>query len=1350
MSTNRLERFKTEFNFIILDYRYALLICPALFLYIFSNDINIIALYGLIYRKICLNQFNETICNSLKDYPAFSNIVQEKSSHKNIELNVAFLVPAIFAIIQLASIGDRRRNYQIPLIIALIGSLGQAFINIFAVSQDYTTCFVLLVCSQIVNGLCGGGSLAFISSCFSHIAVHEDKVNTVNTNGQKYRSIRYSICESSLLLGQFLGSFSSGYLIGNKREIYKFQQTYIVSFCVYLFVFLYTIIMFKYIKKKTGGSDESGHENTAECKETDALNSEQIRVDFSQNKVNLGKKIKNQFKFLGEAWLLLSKPRDKNRRFLIVSILVLFYFACSVSLGIISLQYLYLIKKPISLTQIEYGIYKASSTLCRAISLLVILPILKRYFQIADYYLLVIGLTSEFLNLIVFTVAAEITWFVWLGPISYMCSNYFAVCVRSYASKLVDKNETGKVFGLVGVTEFLVLLTSSSAFSLIYKQTVSTFPSLVFIIGCGICILICYPFLIWPKDYTYESAKALENYWRPQLEKCQESYSNSKKIKENLPKKYVLSMFPYPSGRLHLGHVRVYTLNDVLARYNRLRGFYVINPIGFDSFGLPAENAAIERKIEPDKWTDSNVEYMKNQLKELSLSFDWNRELSTCRPSYYKWTQYLFLQMYQKGIVFKKEALVNWDPVDKTVLANEQIDENGKSWRSGAQVEKKILKQWFIKSSAYAKSLMDSMDSLSTDDWEIVKNIQKMWIGNCNGCFIDFDLEYEDSSLEKSILSVFTETPQGLYGISHININKNHLILKNLNLDMEENDQLPCNAVNPFTGDKIPIFLKNESEFGTLNSQGVPYVDAKLSIPSLDQNEREFATKFGLKFKNILQNEKLINSDKFNGQNFTDAFKSACEELLKVNRGGHITSDRLNDWCISRQRYWGCPIPLVYCEKCEVVPVPVDQLPVELPKMENFQKNLKKSNWHHTECPSCRGPAVRETDTMDTFMDSSWYYLRYLDVENEYEPFSTEVAMKEMPVDIYIGGVEHAMTHLFVSRLICHFLYDLEKLPAKEPFQRFIAMGMVKGETFKTKNGRYVQAQNVIEKNDKFYCSQTNEELKVDFEKMSKSKLNGIDPQDMIQKYGVDFTRLFLLSFVHPKSDRNFIMSSDMVNGTMGIFQKLWELVGKACTELETNGLSKSIYRDQKISTLKNELYNVRNSQLSMINHNLNENFNLPSYLVAFSKIIKFLKKYSFEQYDEDFYKLLVETLVIASPVIPHFTSECWSRIKKNKFLEENFDLNKMIIEQKWPEVDSNWMLDLNLNVNGKNALFIKIKANEIEKLNEIKAIEYFQQTNSFEKKLKKSLDYYDISLKVKPFLKATLYLKEKHNKNQN
>ncbi|CAF0843335.1 unnamed protein product [Brachionus calyciflorus] len=829
----------------------------------------------------------------------------------------------------------------------------------------------------------------------------------------------------------------------------------------------------------------------------------------------------------------------------------------------------------------------------------------------------------------------------------------------------------------------------------------------------------------WPKEFTYESARALENYWRPQLEESQASYSNNSEIKEKLPKKYVLSMFPYPSGRLHLGHVRVYTLSDVLARYNRMRGFYVIHPIGFDSFGLPAENAAIERNIEPDVWTDSNVDYMRQQLKEMAFSFDWNRELSTCKSSYYKWTQHLFLQLYEKGVAVKKEALVNWDPVDKTVLANEQIDENGKSWRSGALVEKKILKQWFIKSSAYAKSLMDAMDSLSTEDWDKVKNIQKMWIGNCNGCFVDFDLKYEDNNLENSVLSVFTETPQAIYGVSHVNINKHHIIMNNLRTDVQENSRLPCYAIHPFTKQKIPVYLRNDAEFGTLNAQGVPYVDSKLAVPSLNENEKDFASENGLDFKSIidLSNGKLINSGQFNGQIFSEAFEQATKELLKINHGGFITSDRLNDWCISRQRYWGCPIPLIYCDNCKVVPVPYDQLPVELPKMDKNHKNLKNSTWHHTECPKCKGPAVRETDTMDTFMDSSWYYLRYLDVNNQNEPFDTKKAMKEMPVDIYIGGVEHAMTHLFVSRLICHFLYDQNKLPEKEPFKRFIAMGMVKGETYKTKNGRYVPSDNVIKKDGKFFCKQTDEELSVDFEKMSKSKLNGIDPQYMIQKYGVDFTRLFLLSFVHPKSDRNFLLSSDMINGTLGTLQKLWELVGTADEELNKDGSKKEIFNEQEYKSLKTELYKTRNSQLCM--------------------------KYPVKYYDESYYKLLVETLIIASPVIPHFTSECWSKLKSHQVYDKLFDRKKIIVDLKWPKVDSDWLVDFNLNVNGKKVLTSKISPNDLEHLNCEKALEIFKSIQNFEQKVKNPIDNFEISLNVKPFLKATLNLNKKSNRSK-
>lgn len=426
MITDKISRLKSAFSSAVVDYWAALLICPALFLYVFSNDINIIALNGLIYRKICLNEYNQTICNSIHNFSSFSTHVQEISSEKMILLNIAFLVPAIFSIIHMASIGDRRLNYQLPLIVSLVGSMGQAFINIFATDQPYSVCLALLMFSQAVNGVCGGGSLAFISSCFSHISIYENGFdnnkdnldtqlindrdeNEVRRGVKKYRSIRYSLCESCLLLGQFLGSFLSGYLIGNKIEIDKFKRTYVISFAIYLFVFIYTILMFKFLDKK------KRDKNTLMSFSTSSLTIDDKQDIVYEEPKSFLVNLKNQFKFLPEVWNLLVKKRQHNARFHIISLLVLFFFGSSISLGIVSLQYLYLIKKPIALTQIDYGIYRALNTLFRAISLLIILPLLKHYFSTPDYLLFIIGLTSEFLNLIVFSVASVFKYAVWIG-----------------------------------------------------------------------------------------------------------------------------------------------------------------------------------------------------------------------------------------------------------------------------------------------------------------------------------------------------------------------------------------------------------------------------------------------------------------------------------------------------------------------------------------------------------------------------------------------------------------------------------------------------------------------------------------------------------------------------------------------------------------------------------------------------------------------------------------------------------------------------------------------------------------------------------------------------------------------
>ena len=795
-----------------------------------------------------------------------------------------------------------------------------------------------------------------------------------------------------------------------------------------------------------------------------------------------------------------------------------------------------------------------------------------------------------------------------------------------------------------------------------------------------------------PENYDLNLAKEIENEWLPKLEQAQAIYSQNIQPKNNATKKYILSMFPYPSGRLHLGHVRVYTTSDILARYYRLRGFQVLHPIGWDSFGLPAENAANERKIRPDIWTEKNIENMKSQLKSMSFSFDWNRELSTCHKSYYKWTQLLFLELYKRGVVYQKEALVNWDPVDKTVLANEQIDADGKSWRSGAKVEKRFLKQWFIKSSVYAKALSQAMDTLNSSDWDLIKNIQSKWIGNCNGCFIEFKLD-----LDKDLtLPVYTDKAHALYGVSHIFINKNNLLLKHLGERFRETSFV-CFASNPLNGSEIPVYLKSDEDYGELNLEGISYMDSKLGVPSIDAADKQFALDNKIEFTDIIDevSDVLINSEEYSGLKREEVEKLIRKKLRGLNQGGHETSFKLNDWCISRQRKWGTPIPLVYCHNCKIVPVPSEDLPVEFP-IDVFSNLSQEENLKlfETKCPRCNEAAKRETDTMDTFVDSSWYFFRYLDVNNKTEIFSGDSANELMPVDVYIGGAEHAMTHLFVSRLVTHFFYQEKKINFFEPFKRFIAMGMIKGESFKASNGKYIPSDLVESRNEKYYIKGTSDELRKDFEKMSKSKLNGIDPEWMIERFGIDFTRLFLVNFVHPKSDRNFSLAPDMIEGTKVIFDRLWKLTLKVDKLLLNEPIQYSRTKDYE--AFLSELYKVRNSQLSMIEFNLTNNFNIPSYIVAASKLLKFLAKEKF--YEENFFNLFVETLIVFSPMIPHFTSQCW-HILRSKIKSSKFDSDKDLVDQKWPEVDPEWKIELLIKNNGKSLLSFYLEKRIIETL---------------------------------------------------
>lgn len=569
--------------------------------------------------------------------------------------------------------------------------------------------------------------------------------------------------------------------------------------------------------------------------------------------------------------------------------------------------------------------------------------------------------------------------------------------------------------------------------------------------------------------------------------------------KQAANKYYVLSMFPYPSGNLHMGHVRVYTISDAVARFHRMCGKNVFQPIGWDSFGLPAENAANQRGVEPAEWTRHNTAQMKQQLQRLGCSFDWTHEMSTCTPQYYKWTQNLFLMLHKKGLAYQNEALVNWDPVDKTVLADEQVDANGCSWRSGAKVEKKLLKQWFIRTSAYAKQLLDGLDDPTLRDWRDIINLQRHWIGECDG--YAFTLLTSASNL----LRVWTPNPE------HLKDPHAFLVLRSKHFLSQLPEANQLSVENPFARTILPVVFNDDAAFPA-------NCDVYLAAPSFRTEDRVLWESLGLAFTTSTE-------DEISPGNWEPLRKEVLQTASRLNIGGYKVSSKLQDWLISRQRYWGTPIPIVHCDKCGAVPVSEEQLPVTLPPRDAGKDALR------CECPKCGdGQALRETDTMDTFVDSSWYYLRFLDANNPDRIFDPELAKNFMPVDLYIGGKEHAVLHLYYARFMNHFLHSCGLSPTSEPFSRLLVQGMVMGRSFRVKgSGRYVresEVEIVNAKKNQAVLKETKEAVVMGWEKMSKSKLNGVEPDDMFNQYGTDTTRLIILADVAPTSHRNWSSAS--------------------------------------------------------------------------------------------------------------------------------------------------------------------------------------------------------------------------------
>ena len=784
---------------------------------------------------------------------------------------------------------------------------------------------------------------------------------------------------------------------------------------------------------------------------------------------------------------------------------------------------------------------------------------------------------------------------------------------------------------------------------------------------------------------------------------------NTDEQASNKEKFYALSMFPYPSGNLHMGHVRNYVITDLIARFQRFQGKVVLHPMGWDAFGLPAENAAIERGINPDKWTKQNIAHMKSQLKLLGLSVDWDREFATCDENYYVWTQFLFLELHKAGLVYQKESEVNWDPIDNTVLANEQVDSEGKSWRSGAIVEKKLLTQWFLKITDYAEELLQDLENLN--EWpERVKIMQENWIGKSIGTNINFKIK----EFKKEKIQVFTTRPDTLFGVTYLAISVNHPLIKNIsdnkilskleNLkiylqESKDKDQkkigIPTNliAINPVNSKEIPIWIASYvlDEYGT---------GAVMGVPAHDERDFEFAKINSIDIKQVIIKDKdkstseltnaftdngfLINSNNFDGLNNSDAKKHISEHGERNGWAENKIQFRLRDWLISRQRYWGCPIPIIKCTNCGSVPVNKKDIPVKLPneiKISSNKINSLGSNksWINTTCPKCGNLASRETDTMDTFMCSSWYFLRYPSSKSLTKPFEKEKINKWLPVDQYVGGVEHAILHLLYARFLTKALRDNNLFDIDEPFKRLLTQGMVQSAAYKNSiTGKYISPTDIKDiTNPK--DPKDNSKLEVLFEKMSKSKYNGIDPESVIKKYGADTARMFILFKAPPEKDLEWGDSD--VEGQYRFLCRIWKLFLDYSNNDITHEADK-LKKENESSLLKS--INIAIKEIS--NDIKNNQFN-----TAISELMKFYNSISsnLNHVNKDLRReALMKFCILLAPFAPHISDEIWHLIGNSKSVH---------LEQ-WPVFDEDALkensYELVIQINGKVRDKINVEIN--------------------------------------------------------
>ncbi len=782
-----------------------------------------------------------------------------------------------------------------------------------------------------------------------------------------------------------------------------------------------------------------------------------------------------------------------------------------------------------------------------------------------------------------------------------------------------------------------------------------------------------------------------------------------------LPKFYALSMFPYPSGNLHMGHVRNYVITDVIARLKRMQGYRVLHPMGWDAFGLPAENAAIDRNIPPAKWTNQNIVQMRQQLQTLGLSIDWDREVATCSPNYYQWTQWLFLQFLAAGLAYQKEAAVNWDPIDQTVLANEQVDSEGRSWRSGAIVERKLLKQWFLKITDYAEQLLQDLDQLT--GWpERVKTMQANWIGKSVGAYLEFPVVGAEEKI-----GVFTTRPDTVYGVTYVVLAPEHPLtpkvttpeqqatveafieeVKNESEIERTAEDKPKRgvltggkAINPFNGAEVPILIADYVlyEYGT---------GAVMGVPAHDVRDFKFATEKNLPIKTVIVPEAenietisespleeayiapgiMVNSGQFDGMPSTEGKTKIIEYAEQQGYGKARVQYRLRDWLISRQRYWGCPIPVIHCPSCGIVPVPEADLPVELPEQVEFSGKgasplAQLESWVNVSCPSCGEPAKRETDTMDTFIDSSWYFLRYSDANNSEAAFKTDKVNNWMPVDQYVGGIEHAILHLLYSRFFTKVLRDRGLLNFDEPFKRLLTQGMVQNVTYKNlTTGKYIPITEVDSDNPQ--DPTTGEKLEVLYEKMSKSKYNGVDPQQVLGKYGADTARMFILFKSPPEKDLEWDDAD--VEGQFRFLNRVWSLVSNYNSS-QSSETPKELSKDEK------DLRRAIHTAIKEISEDLEGDYQFNTAVAELMKLSNALKDAKCN--DSPVYKEGIETLVLLlAPFAPHLAEELWSKLGHAESVHQ----------QSWCKVDRNALvvdeITLVIQIMGKTRGTIQVPAN--------------------------------------------------------